>query len=250
MKKSILAVMLFVAAFVASAASAVELNALFEGGKKKAPAAPPPLKVDMPAAYPAELKPLVAASKTAKKTNQIILVVNDTMTFWTKDVNGEWNVHMFCKCGYGKKGMIDAAEKREGDVKTPIGAFPILHAFGRQPNPGTKMKWKPVTPYSYWADDVKVPATYNTWVESKTKIGGEHLTDYYQYDYAMAVGYNTNPRVTGRGSAIFVHVKAVDHWTTGGCISLEKGEMIELLQRSLDGVWIIIVKNVADVAKY
>ena len=249
MKKTFLALMLL-AAF-AVCASAVELNPLFEGGKKKKPAPPPsPVLTDLPTTTPAALKPLVAASKTAKKTDQIILVVANTMTFWTKGADGEWNHHMVSRCGFGKKGLIDAAEKREGDVKTPMGAFPILHAFGRKPNPGTKMKWKAITPNSYWADDVKVPATYNTWVESKTKIGGEHLIDYYQYDYAMAVGYNTDPRVPGRGSAIFVHVKAKDHWTTGGCVSLEMGDMIELLQRAKDGTWIIIVDKAADVANY
>ena len=202
------------------------------------------------AACAADLKALVTASKTARKTDQIILVVDHTMTFWTKDARGAWNKEMERECGYGKKGLIAAAKKREGDVKTPIGAFPILHAFGRKANPGTAMTWKPVTPNSYWADDVKVPATYNTWVESAKKIGGEHLIDYYQYDYAMAVGYNVNPQVPGLGSAIFVHVKATDHWTTGGCVSLEEDAMIELLKKARDGVWIIIVKNTADVAKY
>ena len=202
------------------------------------------------AASAADLKTLVAASRTAKKTDQIILVVDHHMTFWTKDEKGEWSKEMDRQCGYGKKGMTAAAQKREGDVKTPIGAFPILHAFGRKTNPGTSMTWKAVTPNSYWADNVKRPDTYNTWVESATKIGGEHLIDYYQYDYAMAVGYNTAPRITGAGSAIFVHVKARDHWTTGGCISLEKDAMIELLERAHDGVWIIIVKNAADVAKF
>ena len=202
------------------------------------------------AAGAAGLKSLVSASKTAQKTDQIILVVDHNMTFWTKDAQGEWSKEMDRECGYGKKGLIAAAKKREGDVKTPMGAFPILHAFGRAANPGTRMTWKAVTPNSYWADDVKRPDTYNPWVESAAKIGGEHLIDYYQYDYAMAVGYNVNPRVTGAGSAIFVHVKAADHWTTGGCISLEKDAMIELLKRAKDGAWIIIVKNAADVAKY
>ena len=220
MKKTILAVMLSVAAFVASAASA------------------------------ADLKTLLASTHVAHRVDQIILVVDHNMTFWTKNAQGEWNKEMDRECGYGKKGLIDAAQKREGDVKTPVGAFPILHAFGRKPNPGTEMTWKAITPYSYWADDVKKPATYNTWVESKTKIGGEHLIDYYQYDYAMAVGHNTNPQIPGLGSAIFVHVKAKDHWTTGGCISLEEDAMIELLKRARNGAWIIIVKNAADVAKY
>ena len=191
---------------------------------------------------------LLKKTGTAGKTSQIILVVDHNLSFWEKDADGDWSRKLSVYCGYGQNGLND--DRHEGDRTTPIGSFPILHAFGRKPNPGTEMTWKAITPYSYWADDVKKPATYNTWVESKTKIGGEHLIDYYQYDYAMAVGHNTNPQIPGLGSAIFVHVKAKDHWTTGGCISLEEDAMIELLKRARDGAWIIIVKKAADVAKY
>lgn len=187
----------------------------------------------------ADLRERLAATRTAQKTGEIILVVGRTLTLWKKNDAGAWQKTLEAPCGYGKLGLTE--NKREGDKKTPVGAFPILYAFGNKPNPGTAMKWRSVTPHSHWVDNVKRPDIYNTWVESASRIGGEHLADYYQYDYAMAVGYNTDPAVPGQGSAIFVHVKSRSRWTTAGCLSLERRDMIELLRQCHDGAWIVIV---------
>ena len=196
----------------------------------------------------ADLRELLAATRTAQKTGEIILVVDRTLTLWKKSDAGAWQKTLEAPCGYGKLGLTE--NKREGDKKTPVGAFPILHAFGNKPNPGTAMKWCSVTPSSYWADDVNQPKIYNTWVESAKKIHGEHLADYYQYDYAMAVGYNADPAVPGRGSAIFVHVKSRNRWTTAGCISLERRDMIELLRQCHDGAWIVIVPKAERLVRF
>lgn len=199
-------------------------------------------------AMAADLRELLAATRTAQKTGEIILVVDRTLTLWKKSDAGAWQKTLEAPCGCGRLGLTE--NKREGDKKTPVGAFPILYAFGNKPNPGTAMKWRSVTPNSYWVDDVKRPDTYNTWVESAGKIGGERLANYYQYDYAMAVGYNTDPVVPGQGSAIFVHVKSRNHWTTAGCISLERRDMIELLRQCHDGAWIVIVPNAEHLVRF
>ena len=192
-----------------------------------------------------DLAQTLKATQTAAKTDQIILVVDHNLSFWEKTSDGNLSRKMSVYCGYGSNGL--SADRTEGDRTTPIGSFPILHGFGIADNPGSTMQYKKITGSSYWSGE---QSTYNQWVESPRPISGEHLIDYYQYDYAMAVGHNTNPQIPGLGSAIFVHVKAKDHWTTGGCISLEEDAMIELLKRALNGAWIIIVKKAADVAKY
>lgn len=199
-------------------------------------------------AMAADLRELLAATRTAQKTGEIILVVDRALTLWKKSDAGAWQKTLEAPCGCGRLGLTE--NKREGDKKTPVGAFPILYAFGNKPNPGTAMKWRSVTPNSYWVDDVKRPDIYNTWVESAGKIGGERLADYYQYDYAMAVGYNTDPVVPGQGSAIFVHVKSRNHWTTAGCISLERRDMIELLRQCHDGAWIVIVPKAERLVRF
>lgn len=117
-------------------------------------------------AMAADLRELLAASRTAQKTGEIILVVDRALSLWKKSDAGAWEKTLEAPCGYGKLGLTE--NKREGDKKTPVGAFPILHAFGNKPNPGTAMKWRPVTPNSYWADDVNQPKIYN-------KIGRAHV---------------------------------------------------------------------------
>ena len=151
-------------------------------------------------------------------------------------------------CGYGRNGLKAWNERHEGDQTTPVGSFPILHAFGISPNPGTQMSWRDVTPNSYWSGE---QATYNTWVESATPISGEHLSEYtICYKYAMAVGFNVNPTVYKRGSAIFLHCKNPAEWGSAGCVSVEEADMIALLQQCHNGCYMMIVPNEASIANF
>ena len=86
--------------------------------------------------------------------------------------------------------------------------------------------------------------------EGDKTVSGEHLIDYYQYKYAMAIGFNRNPTVYKKGSAIFLHCKSYDHWYTAGCVSVEESVMKKLLLLSRNGVYMIIVGNRGDIASY
>ena len=86
---------------------------------------------------------LLKKTRTAGKTSQIILVVDHNLSFWEKDADGEWSRKLSVYCGYGRNGLND--DRYEGDKTTPIGSFPILHAFGIASNPGTPMQYKKVT---------------------------------------------------------------------------------------------------------
>ena len=191
------------------------------------------------------VRKLLKKTRTAAKTSQVILVVDHNLSFWEKDADGDWSRKLSVYCGYGKNGL--SGDRHEGDKTTPIGAFPILHAFGIASNPGTSMQYKKVTSNSYWSGE---RSTYNQWVESTRKVSGEHLIDYYQYKYAMAIGFNRDPTVYGKGSAIFLHCKSNDHWYTAGCVSVEESVMKKLLLMSRNGVYMIIVKNRGDIAGY
>ena len=191
---------------------------------------------------------LLSKTRTARKTNQIILVIDHNLTFWNKNSKGTWKKAMDVYCGYGLNGMRLASARREGDKTTPIGAFPMTLAFGLGENPGTKMEYRRITANSYWSG--AKDSTYNTWVESPTRISGEHLIDYYQYKYAMAIGFNMNPVVLGRGSAIFLHCKSRDHWYTAGCVSVVEADMLYLMRNVDDGAYMIIVPNEQALADY
>ncbi len=184
-------------------------------------------------------------TKTGKLTSQIIVVCDHELSLWNRKADGSWKRKLRAYCGYGKNGMSE--NHVEGDKTTPIGSFPIMHAFGNAENPGTQMQWRDITPYSYWSEERD---TYNTWVESREWMSGEHLADYPMYAYAMAVGYNVDPIVYNKGSAIFVHCKSEDRWYTGGCVSLRTNVMMKLLRFCKDGTYIIMVKRDSDVKKY
>lgn len=190
----------------------------------------------------------LAKTLTAQITDQIILVVDHSLALYNKQADGNWQKAMETYCGYGRNGLKAWNERHEGDQTTPVGSFPILHAFGISPNPGTQMSWRDVTPNSYWSGE---QATYNTWVESTTPISGEHLSEYtICYKYAMAVGFNVNPTVYKRGSAIFLHCKNPADWGSAGCVSVEEADMIALLQQCHNGCYMMIVPNEASIANF
>ena len=201
--------------------------------------------VTMDEAELAETARLLKKSQTGGKTSQIILVVDHNLSFWEKSKSGDWTRKLSVYCGYGSNGLN--ADRHEGDRTTPIGSFPILHGFGIADNPGSTLKYRKITSYSYWSGEY---STYNQWVESARPVAGEHLISYYQYKYAMAIGFNRNPVVYKKGSAIFLHCKSYDHWSTAGCVSVEESVMKRLLQMSRNGVYMIIVRQRGDIASY
>jgi L,D-peptidoglycan transpeptidase YkuD (ErfK/YbiS/YcfS/YnhG family) len=49
------------------------------------------------------------------------------------------------------------------------------------------------------------------------------------YDLVIVIGYNTDPVVPGRGSAIFLHVAREDFSPTAGCIAIARDVLVRLL---------------------
>jgi len=189
---------------------------------------------------------LLKNSKTAKSTSQIILVADHYLSFWNKNSAGNWIKDFETFCGYGSGGLSE--NRREGDASTPVGSFPILYAFGQAENPGTQMEYKIVTENSWLSAEND---SYNTWIETDGKdINGEHLIEVYQYTYGMNIGFNVNPAVVGRGSAVFLHCKGLGRWTTAAGICVREEDMIKLLRKTKDGAYIIIVPKIEDIAKF
>ncbi len=194
------------------------------------------------------LRAAVESTATAEKTGQIVLAVDHNLTFWEKAEDGSWRLRMDTYCGYGRNGLVEADSRIMGTHTTPIGAFPLTLAFGLGQDPGTGMTYRQITETSYWSaedDD-----TYNTWVESEKPLSGEHLIDYYQYKYAVNIGFNLDPPDHSRGCAIFLHCKSTNSWHTAGCVSLTEEDMLELLLALRDGAYMIIVPDAAALSAY
>ena len=174
--------------------------------------------------------------------------MDHALSFWEKGEDGAWRLRMEADCGYGTNGLVKGEERIMGSKTTPVGAFPLTLAFGTGDNPGTAMTYRQITENSYWTE--VEDESFNTWVESETPVPGEHLIDYYQYKYAVNIGFNMEDIVYNRGCAIFLHVKSVNSWNTAGCVSLREEDMLALLRMLRDGAYIIIVPDVETLAEY
>ncbi len=125
-------------------------------------------------------------------------------------------------------GALGVGTPADGVHRTPEGTFTFDQAFGRQPNPGTKMPYFQATEQDWWDEDAGSP-TYNTHVRgsgSPSSIA-ENLHDSGPvYDYAVNIGVNPQ-RIPGRVAGIFLHV--TDGNPTWGCVAIGRDEMRSVL---------------------
>lgn len=120
--------------------------------------------------------------------------------------------------------------KREGDLRTPAGTFPLRGGFGVNGNPGLRTgSWLRVDSGDVWVDDSR-SSLYNTH-QRKPANGrwdsAEPLLQTPAYNYAQVIGYNEG-RTPGRGSAIFFHVD-LGHGTAG-CVSLPTSALLAVMR--------------------
>ena len=145
-------------------------------------------------------------------------------------VNGAWVKSDALDSVYGYVGEQGvSASASEYASYTPKGLYSLGTAFGICDNPGTSMDYFKVTSDSYWVDDEN-SAYYNQHVEgtdNKDWTSAEHLIEYSgNYDYCVFIEYNTNPVVSGKGSAFFLHV---GQSPTAGCVAISEQNMINTL---------------------
>lgn len=139
----------------------------------------------------------------------------------------------------GSAGVAPPGAKREGDLRTPSGVYPLGFGFGVDPNPGLARTWRRVGPEDVWVDD---PGSrlYNTWQELPANgrwDSAETLYTRRSYALAQLVEYNT-ARVPGRGSGIFLHV---DHASpTTGCVSVPRSQLVRVFRWERAGAVIAI----------
>ncbi len=148
-----------------------------------------------------------------------------TLTAFQK-VGQEWKVVLGPT--KAKVGSLGVGEPGDGIHRTPEGTFTFDQAFGREPNPGTKMPYFQATNQDWWDEDASSP-TYNTHVRSATNPSAitENLYDSGPvYDYAVNIAVNPR-RIPGKVSGIFLHV--TDGSPTWGCVAIGREEMKSVL---------------------
>jgi D-alanyl-D-alanine dipeptidase len=136
--------------------------------------------------------------------------------------------------------------KREGDGRSPGGAFHLGPAFGFASAPlgGTMLPYLRLTPSIECVDDVE-SNSYNRIVDRSTTPvdwkSSEHMRDVGEaYRWGIVVNHNAiantasaPPPVRGGGSCIFLHIWKDAAHGTAGCTAMEPAKM-EALLRWLD----------------
>lgn len=131
----------------------------------------------------------------------------------------------------GKNGT---GKTKEGDGKTPIGAYSLGTAFGwGEALPNLQYPFKRVTSNDYWIDDVK-SKDYNKWVtysgNPSQRWNSFERMNHPLYKYGVVIRYNEDPIIAGKGSAIFLHMKNSTTKYTLGCIALNEQDLITLIK--------------------
>jgi L,D-peptidoglycan transpeptidase YkuD (ErfK/YbiS/YcfS/YnhG family) len=135
-------------------------------------------------------------------------------------------------CVLGPAGIT--RRKREGDGATPAGSFRLKRLLFRPDRgwrPISSLRGAPISPRHGWCDDSR-HARYNGPVRLPFSGSHERLwRDDRLYDLLVVLDYNLRPALKGRGSAIFLHVAAVDRTPTAGCVAVEPTVLRHLLGR-------------------
>ena len=134
---------------------------------------------------------------------------------------------------------------KEGDNVTPVGTFSLRRVFYRPDRiqrPKTALPIKKIDPNLCWCTD---PANINYNLLTNLPLSATHEVLWRQdnaYDIVVPIGYNDDPVIPGRGSAIFIHVAHSDFRPTQGCIALKALDLLNILVRC-DGYTKISIKS-------
>lgn len=136
------------------------------------------------------------------------------------------------RCALGRSGVTKTSEKKEGDGATPAGTHALRELWyraDRLPRPTCALRIREIHPNDGWCDDPGHPS-YNTHVRLPFPAGHETLwREDEAYDLIVPLGYNDDPVIPGKGSAIFLHVAKTGYAPTAGCVALKRHDLLEIL---------------------
>lgn len=200
-------------------------------------------------AVPSEAKQLIVATGADWDTHR-----GNMLLFERKSARSAWQQVVFSKpvpVLFGRKGMAwgrgaipipkggtRSTFKKEGDGRTPAGCFKLGKVYGYASTmpAGSRYPYRQVTKWDAWIDDVKNPL-YNQHYVANPKNGippwfekaRMRLGD-FAYAWKLEVRHNSDPPVPGGGSAIFFHIRRGENRATAGCTTMEKANLLKVLQ--------------------
>ncbi|GIU67718.1 L,D-transpeptidase family protein [Candidatus Phycosocius spiralis] len=142
------------------------------------------------------------------------------------------------RCAIGKGGVKPAEDKSEGDGASPMGQWPIrrvLWRLDRGPRPLCAFPTTPINPDDGWCDAPE-DCSYNLPITHPYTASAERLwREDGLYDIIAILGYNDDPIVAGKGSAIFMHCASLDYRPTEGCVALSHDDLRVVLSLARQG---------------
>jgi len=135
-------------------------------------------------------------------------------------------------CAIGKSGIV--SRKREGDGGTPRAFLrPVMIYF--RPDQFRRHRFalpaKAITRMMGWCDDPRSPL-YNRAIPLPNSYSHEKLwREDGLYDIVIETNWNRRPAISGRGSAIFIHLARPGFKPTEGCIAFDHKGMKLFLSR-------------------
>lgn len=132
------------------------------------------------------------------------------------------------------KGITSTNTKKEGDYKIPAGLYNLPFVFGYERDINTKMKFITLNFDHVWICD-STDENYNQMIEDIEGIYKKNPNEILKrkdhlYKYGIVIGYNMNPIVKGKGSAIFIHVERKENSATAGCITISEDRIKKLIE--------------------
>ncbi|MBK1637541.1 hypothetical protein CKO24_00520 [Rhodothalassium salexigens DSM 2132] len=136
------------------------------------------------------------------------------------------------RCRLGRGGVVAADAKREGDGATPAGRWPLRRLYyraDRLTRPETALATTALDQLWSWCDAPDHPA-YNRRLDTPPAASHERLwRSDRRYDLIVPLGYNDDPPLPGRGSAIFLHLTDTPDRPTAGCVAMDRDDLLALL---------------------
>ncbi len=146
-------------------------------------------------------------------------------------------------------------KQREGDGITPRGRFAVREIFYRADRlapPDVQLPLRAIAPDDGWCDAPE-DVNYNRPVKLPYRASAENMwRDDALYDLVAVMGYNDDPVVPGKGSAIFLHVarsvggsrsdnlKEPDYAPTHGCVALAFADLLAALEQLQPGDAVVV----------
>ena len=149
--------------------------------------------------------------------------------------------HLAIPVALGRGGIL--TNKREGDGATPRGRFRLVRLWWRADRslrPATTLPSRRIGPQDAWCEDPS-DQRYNRHVLVPADGAGDRLRRAdHLYDFIIEISHNARPRVTRRGSAVFIHVARPDLAPSAGCVTMPKARLRGLLRKLRPGTRIVI----------